>query len=338
MEQKILLPNHNYKVLIRCNTFNQSKFIKETLTGFTIQETNFPYICLIIDDCSTDGEPEVIKEFLRNECVIGKAILYDTPEAEVIIVSHKNNKNCTFAIYFLKENFYSQKKSKNIFILPWENICKYEAICEGDDYWIDSNKLQKQVDFLDTHKSVSCAFHRFQIFNEDSKESFLSKDPIFDKPENKDVNYYLFNNEYNILKHWTSKTLTIVYRLNLINNETIANYKYRRDVHIVYYLLKKGQGVCMNFVGGVYRVNSNGIFGSKSVCEQNHINALVYKEFSEKEDDYLLKEAYYRFLDYYMFHSHHGLSLFLYRVKRRIRNYCNKKKRIQLYNKIEPKL
>lgn len=53
-------PKQEYKVLVRCFIFNHSKYIEYTLNGFAMQQTNFPFVCLVIDDASTDGEQEVI--------------------------------------------------------------------------------------------------------------------------------------------------------------------------------------------------------------------------------------------------------------------------------------
>ena len=54
-----------FKVVVRCFTFNQSRYIEETMNGFTMQQTNFPYVCCIVDDASTDGEQQVIIEYIK---------------------------------------------------------------------------------------------------------------------------------------------------------------------------------------------------------------------------------------------------------------------------------
>ena len=57
---------YQFKVYVWCNTFNQASYIKDTMEGFCIQQTHFPFVCLIMDDASTDGEPEVIKQYLND--------------------------------------------------------------------------------------------------------------------------------------------------------------------------------------------------------------------------------------------------------------------------------
>ena len=142
-------PKQEYKVLVRCFTFNHCKYIEDTLNGFAMQQTCFPYACLVMDDASTDGEQDIIKAWMERECDMSRAETLDIPTSVVKIVPHKTNASCTFAFYLLKQNLYGTGDKKMNHIYPWREKCEYEALCEGDDYWIDPLKLQKQVDFLD---------------------------------------------------------------------------------------------------------------------------------------------------------------------------------------------
>ena len=142
-----------YKVCVRCFTYNQSKFITETMDGFVIQKTDFPFVCCIVDDASSDGEQEVISKYLEDHFVLNEDIAYEkeTDYAWVHFARHKENKNCYFAVLFLKENHRRLRKPKYKYLLEWQKDTPYLAICEGDDYWISSDKLQKQASFLDIH-------------------------------------------------------------------------------------------------------------------------------------------------------------------------------------------
>lgn len=152
-------PKQDYKVLVRCFTYNQSKYITDALNGFAMQQTDFPYVCLVMDDCSTDGEQEIIKQWMNDNCDMQKSEVIDIPTSVVILVPHKTNTSCTFAFYLLKQNLYGTGDKKMNHVYPWREHCEYEAMCEGDDYWIDSLKLQKQVAFLDSNKMHSMCFH-----------------------------------------------------------------------------------------------------------------------------------------------------------------------------------
>jgi len=156
MEEKA----YKYLVGVRCFTFNHSKYILDALNGFVMQETNFPYVVMVVDDASTDGEQEVIRKFVTEQFDIAdNSVAYkkETDYAHITYAKHKTNENCYIAVLYLKENHYSQRKSKMPYLAEWRDHVKYEALCEGDDYWIDAQKLQKQVDFLEEHEEyVMC--------------------------------------------------------------------------------------------------------------------------------------------------------------------------------------
>lgn len=96
-------PQQDYKVLVRCYTYNQSKTIEDTLNGFALQQVKFPFVCIIVDDASTDGEQNVIKAWFQRECDINKIETVDITTSEIIIVPHKTNTLCTFAFYLFKK-------------------------------------------------------------------------------------------------------------------------------------------------------------------------------------------------------------------------------------------
>ena len=144
-------PKQEYKVLVRCATYNHSNYIEDALNGFAIQQTNFSFVCMVMDDASTDGEQEVIKQWMERECDMARAETIVIPTSVVIIVPHRINTSCTFAFYLLNQNLYGTGDKKMNHVYPWREKCEYEAICEGDDYWTDPLKLQKQVEFMEHH-------------------------------------------------------------------------------------------------------------------------------------------------------------------------------------------
>lgn len=157
MEQ-MFIPNQEYKVFVRCITYNHSKYIEDALNGFAMQQTNFPFVCLVMDDCSTDGEPDVIKTWIERECDMTKTQYIELELSSVIIAPHKSNTNCSFAIYLLKRNLWKEPDLKRAMINPWCEQAMYEACCEGDDYWIDPLKLSKQIFYLECNPSKSLVF------------------------------------------------------------------------------------------------------------------------------------------------------------------------------------
>ena len=148
------------KFLVRvcCLTYNHAPYIKDAMNGFCMQETNFPFVCTIMDDASTDGEQEVIKKYLADHFDLDDQTIVRNEETDDYVLTyarHKTNHNCFFAVYYLKYNHYSIKKSKVPYISEWQDNVKYIALCEGDDYWICPQKLQIQLDFLENHNDYS---------------------------------------------------------------------------------------------------------------------------------------------------------------------------------------
>ena len=160
-------------VTIRCYTFNQSAFITNAMNGFVLQQTSFPYVALIVDDASTDNEQTVIKDyFYKNFDTLDTSIAYqdDLEYGTIYYARHKTNSNCYFAILLLKENHHRQRKSKMQYLASWMANTKYIAICEGDDYWTDPHKLQKQVVFLDEHIDYGLCYTDFDLYDQNSKQ------------------------------------------------------------------------------------------------------------------------------------------------------------------------
>lgn len=150
-----------YMVCTICATYNHAPYIVDALNGFCMQETSFPVVSVIIDDASQDEEQEVIKTYLQDNFDLkNKEIVRqeETDDYNLIFAQHKTNKCCYFAVLFLKYNHYSIKKDKRPYYAEWENSSKYIALCEGDDYWTDPLKLQRQVDALELHSEIDmCA-------------------------------------------------------------------------------------------------------------------------------------------------------------------------------------
>lgn len=153
-----------FLVCVRCLTFNHTPFIEDTMNGFCMQQTTFPFVCTILDDCSTDGEQEVINNYLHEHFDLEDKTIVRNEETEdytLTFARHKTNLNCFFAVLYLKYNHYSIKKNRKIYFKTWEDKTKYIALCEGDDYWIDPLKLQKQVDFMESHPDYSLIYSNF---------------------------------------------------------------------------------------------------------------------------------------------------------------------------------
>lgn len=128
----------NIKVSVIVITYNHEKFIKQALDSILMQKVNFKYEILIGDDASTDNTPEILKEY-------------------------KDRYPDIIRLYLNTVNLGATRNAYNL-LKAAKGI--YLATCEGDDYWTDKNKLQIQVDFLDSHKEYIGCCHKFKIVDE----------------------------------------------------------------------------------------------------------------------------------------------------------------------------
>ena len=131
-------------VSVCCITYNHEPYIRQCLDGFMMQKTTFPFEVLIHDDASTDGTADIIREY---------EIKY--PDIVKPIYQKENQYSKGIAI----SRTYNYPRAKG----------KYIALCEGDDYWIDPLKLQKQVDFLEKHPEYVLVYTNAEKVNSKSK-------------------------------------------------------------------------------------------------------------------------------------------------------------------------
>lgn len=128
------------KVIIRCLVYNHEPYLRDCLEGFVMQKTNFPFKAVVHDDCSTDGSAAIIREYAEKYPHIIEPI-------------------------FETENQYSKRDDSLGRVMDAATLGRspYIAYCEGDDYWTDPLKLQKQVDYMDAHPECSMTCTNAQI-------------------------------------------------------------------------------------------------------------------------------------------------------------------------------
>lgn len=237
-------------VSICCLTYNHERFISDCLDGFLMQKVDFDFEILIHDDASTDNTAEIIK-------------IYQTKYPEIIKPIYQ------------KENQYSKGVSPTFKYNFPRSKGKYIAMCEGDDYWTDHFKLQKQVDFLENNDDYNLCVGGFKTYNVYTKES----ETIIKIPKGvlKNESGYSFNLEHT-KRNWLTKTLTAVFRNDKKLFEKVLNYKYGRDIHLFYHLLKSSKGFYFTKEMGIYRIHEGGVNSMK----QGKMNTIAgYKAYRE---------------------------------------------------------
>ena len=168
--------DNNVIVTIRCLVYNHEPYLKQCLEGFVMQKTNFRFEAIVHDDASTDGSAAIIKEYAEKYPSIIKPI-------------------------FENENQYSKHDGSIRRIMNEHTHGKYVAMCEGDDYWIDPLKLQKQVDFLEEHPEFSMCFTDFIFYIQKTSKKYI-------KPYTRK---HIIDLDL-LLKHNVVPTLTVLYR------------------------------------------------------------------------------------------------------------------------------
>lgn len=142
--------NNKIMVSVLCLAYNHEEYIEDALKGFVSQKTDFPFEVIVHDDASTDGTVDIIRKYQRMYPDIVKPI-------------------------FQTENQYSKGTGiTDTFVAP-NAAGKYFAVCEGDDYWTDEKKLQKQVDYMESHpETVACVHNtRVMYMNKECKTKVI---------------------------------------------------------------------------------------------------------------------------------------------------------------------
>lgn len=211
------------KVSIITPTFNQIKFIRQTIESILSQNTKFSFEILIHDDASNDGTADIIKEFENKYPEIVKPI-------------------------YAKSNRFSRADYKYFNELFSAAKGEYIAMCEGDDYWTDNNKLQTQVDYMERYPSTTVCFHPVEVVYEDGRPS-----TIF--PEKRVAKEFT---KTNLFKRNYIQTNSVMYR-RADYSQMLLNF-LPIDWYLHLYHVKSGRMGFINKVMSAYRVHSGGIW------------------------------------------------------------------------------
>ncbi|GHU41949.1 hypothetical protein FACS1894190_10660 [Spirochaetia bacterium] len=281
-------------VTIVCTTYNHEKFIRDALESFVTQKTNFPFQAIIADDCSTDKTPDIIREYEQQYPDIIKPIYRGQN------IGAMNNGIDTL----------SRAHSK------------YVISNEGDDYFTNPQKLQKQVDFLEVHPECSICFHPVEIIFEDNSRPI----EIFPSPEHRFNKTLLSLGD--ILKHNFIQTNSCMYRWRFVN-EDIQDVFPKDILPGDWYLhLLHTQTGCIGFIDevmSVYRRHSGGMwydsykdlqglflkYGSNMLAFYDN----VCKNIAPNPNDYLnntLLPAFEHIVNIYINHKRNEDILFIF--------------------------
>ena len=198
-------------------TYKHEAYIKQAIEGVLMQETNFEYDLIIADDFSPDNTEAIVRNIIATH-----------PKGHIIkYFRHEKN------IGMQANGMFAGQQCKG----------KYIAICEGDDYWTDPNKLQKQIDFLENNSEYNLVGHHAtdsnsKLIGKHEKDSFSFEDI-----------YY---------RTLIIPTASLVFRNNIVFEDWITKV-YGGDKAIIFLNAKKGKLKILPFLGSFYRLHSGGI-------------------------------------------------------------------------------
>lgn len=207
-------------VFVRCLTYNHEKYIEDALKGFVMQKTDFPFLAVVIDDCSTDGTADIVRRYEAQYPDIIKGI-------------------------YLPHNFRSRGEDKRPYYQEYIDKATYWAECEGDDYWTDPLKLQKQVDILEADGTLMACCTDCSVVDKQGvllkeKRGGVVKDDVGGRYNLRD--FFRDNHQY--------PTLSVVYRCTHTQE---VRQKYAHTINA--FLGNWTLWICLLIYGDMYFLN-----------------------------------------------------------------------------------
>lgn len=239
-------------VSVYCLAYNHEKYIRKALDGFVMQKTNFPFEVIVHDDASTDNTAAIIQEYADKYPDIIKPI-------------------------FQTENQYSKGvKIAKTFIYP-KMKGKYVAMCEGDDYWTDENKLQLQFDAMEAHPECSFCSHyvkKISVATGEVTGYYPEKDKnlsegVMDKVTQ--LNLMMCSFQFQLTSYFIRKTYYDDY---MTNTPAFANIINTGDNAILAYFSIKGKHYFIPKEMSVYNWGTEGSWTKRVGSNLEHFESL----------------------------------------------------------------
>lgn len=230
-------------------TYGHEQFIKQAIEGVLMQQCDFEVELIIANDCSPDNTEGVINQLRENH----------SNSNWIKYTKHQSNKG-------MMTNFiWALQQAKG----------KYIAMCEGDDYWTDSLKLQKQVDFLEENTKYSITWTKFNKI--DSKGQIIASDLPKFQPFIAEVT------AENLLENYRTWTLTAVFRSSVFDEVDFSQFKHLKDNSIYFLALRNTDlGKVLDLNTANYRVHENGVWSMNSDFQNNLANFYNINEIRNK--------------------------------------------------------
>lgn len=270
-------------VSIWCITYNHEPFIRQCLDGFVMQNTNFRFEAIVHDDASTDGTAAIVREYAEKYPDIIKPILET-------------------------DNQYSKGDGSLDRIMGAACKGKYIALCEGDDYWVDPLKLQKQVDFLEYQPDFGMVFSDYNIFYEDRQKMVKQRLSIPIKNDS-DLKWKILSQKDILIA-----TCSILMRSSLyfeINKlkEDFDGFMMG-DTQLLFHLARLSKIYCLEDITAIYRKHIGGVTGTDDVTRKLIFSKDVIRMKLHLAEKYLAPRWFYE--DYVHIDGYNYIAYLLY--------------------------
>jgi len=236
-------------------TYNHSKYIAQAIESVLMQKTNFPLKLIIGEDYSTDKTRE-------------------------ICIEYKNKFSDKIELILNEINLGPKLNANRVFDMCFKSNAKYIALLEGDDYWTDPNKLQKQINFLESHSKYSICFHHVTIVNEQEEVIFIEKQPqniIYTQAD------FIYNNKKE------TRTCSMVFRSEFLPFPIPDWFfaVFAGDKFLKILLTEHGDAFIMKEDMACYRLHPNSYWSSQ--------NSRMLKLRTNRNDDILIKHFSHKY-------------------------------------------
>jgi len=211
-------------------TYNHEPFIAQCLESILTQKTDFPFEVVVGEDCSTDNTRAIVQKYASLYPGILKPIYHPVNVGGV----------------------------RNAYEFVYRKLSgKYIALCEGDDFWTDDCKLQKQADFLEQHPEISFCFHRVDFVNQEGK--LLLRQPV--------STTVVMHSAARVF-HLKIQTSSVMFR-NCMAEVPPEMFRVKScDTFLFGLLACYGGAADLGFLGGCYRKHAGGVYTGSPVIQR----------------------------------------------------------------------
>jgi len=268
---------HPVKVSVAFITYNHEPFVRQSLDSVLMQETDFPFEIVIGEDCSTDGTQKIVEDYKDKH-----------PDKIRIVTSETN-------VGPMPNVVRTYKTCKG----------KYIAVLEGDDYWTDPLKLQKQVELMEANPGFTMCFTDRSVVNETGM--LIQKSTIPDARKKTLT-------AQDIVGSYTPPSQTVLFKRSYLSSNIIESLKkvFNGDTCLFSFLSTKGEAGYIDRITAAYRLNKQGHYTNKS-----YISRLESKLKTYEELDKLIENRYKPFLRKGMAVAYQRLYVLLFLEKNR---------------------